>query len=145
MNTDVELVLVEDKESDAELILRVLKKNKIANKIFHVIDGEEALDFLFAQGPHSGRPVNDNKIVLLDLKLPKVDGLEVLRQIKADERTKKIPVIILSASGENRDLESAYELGANSYVIKPIKFDDFSKVVQDLGIYWVLTNKRPRG
>jgi two-component system, response regulator len=143
MNDEVVLVLVEDQPSDAELIMRVLRKHNLANNCILLTDGAEALDFMFAQGRYADRRIDDSKIVLLDLKLPKVDGLEVLRRIKSDERTKKTPVVVVTASGEERDLKTAYELGANSYVIKPIQFGDFSKVVASLGIYWLMINKRP--
>lgn len=142
MNSVVELLLVEDKQADAELVLRVLRKNNLANSVVLLKDGAEALDFLFAEGEYSDRTVDDTKIILLDLKLPKVDGLDVLRRVKTDERTKKIPVVVLTASGEERDLEEAYRLGANSYVVKPIQFSEFSKVVQELGIYWLMVNQR---
>ncbi|MHB0977457.1 MAG: response regulator [Candidatus Aquicultorales bacterium] len=145
MDVAVELVLVEDKEADAELIIRVLRKNNLANNIILLKDGAEALDFFFAKDGYADRPVDDAKMLLLDLKLPKVDGLEVLRQIKKDKRTKNIPVVVLSASEEERDLDKAYELGANGYVVKPIKFEDFSRIVRDLGIFWLLVNKRPAG
>jgi two-component system response regulator len=136
----VEILVVEDDPNDQELILRVLKKHGMANRLVLLKDGEEALNFLFSK-----RPDENPKVILLDLKLPKVDGLEVLRQLKADERTKTIPVVILTSSREDRDLTSAYDLGVNSYVTKPIRFDEFAKVVSDLGMYWILINRPPEG
>lgn len=141
MHESIELVIVEDKEADAELILRVLKKNNLANNFVVLKDGAEAIDYLFGEGKYEGQKVTDARLVLLDLKLPKVDGIEVLRRIKADERTSKIPVVVLSASGEERDLERAYRLGANSYVVKPIQFAEFSTVIMNLGFYWLFVNR----
>ena len=146
MNEDVEveIVVVEDDPNDAELILRVLKKHNLANKLVHLEDGAQALDYLLKKPPSKrSNGANLPRVVLLDLKLPKVDGLEVLRQMKADERAKKIPVVILTSSREDRDIVNAYALGVNSYVTKPIRFDEFAKVVSDLGMYWVLMNKAP--
>ena len=141
---EVEIVVVEDDPNDAELILRVLKKHNLANKLVHLEDGEQALDYLLRKPPSKrSNGANLPRVVLLDLKLPKVDGLEVLRQMKADERAKKIPVVILTSSREDRDIVNAYALGVNSYVTKPIRFDEFAKVVSDLGMYWVLMNKAP--
>ena len=139
---EFEIVLIEDDPNDAELITRVLRKHNLANKLILLKDGAEALDFLFGQGSFTdehddGRP----KVILLDLKLPKINGIEVLRKLKSDERTKKIPVVVVTSSMERRDLKDAYELGVNSYVTKPIKFDEFAKVVADLGMYWLLLNK----
>jgi CheY-like chemotaxis protein len=142
---EVEVLLVEDNPSDAELTLRALKKRNLANRLFHAKDGAEALDFLFAQGSFSNRRVEDApKVVLLDLKLPKVDGLEVLRKIKTDERTRKIPVVVMTSSREDRDLDQSYELGVNGYVVKPVEFEDFSRAVSELGFYWLLLNETPR-
>jgi len=140
--TELEIVLVEDDPNDAELITRALKKHNLANKIVLLKDGEQALDFLFRQGKYASTPVTlKPKVVLLDLKLPKVNGIEVLRKVKADDRTKKIPIVVLSSSAENKDVREAYALGVNSYVTKPIKFEDFAKAVTDLGMYWMLLNK----
>jgi CheY-like chemotaxis protein len=142
---EVEVLLVEDNPSDAELTMRALKQRNLANKLFHARDGAEALDFVFAQGAFEDRKVeNGPKVVLLDLKLPKVDGLEVLRRIKADERTKKIPVVVMTSSREDRDLLSCYEFGVNGYVVKPVEFEDFSRAVSELGFYWLLLNETPR-
>ena len=138
---EFEILIVEDDPNDAELITRALKKHNLANKLVLLKDGAEALDFLFGQG--SLAKIDDGKprVILLDLKLPKVNGIEVLRKIKSEERTKKIPVVILTSSREDRDLKDAYDLGVNSYVTKPIQFDEFAKVVSDLGMYWLLLNK----
>lgn len=142
---EVEVLLVEDNPSDAELTMRALKKRNLANRLFHAKDGAEALDFVFARGAFSNRKVeNGPKVVLLDLKLPKVDGLEVLRCIKSDERTKKIPVVVMTSSREDRDLDTCYSFGVNGYVVKPVEFEDFSRAVSELGFYWLLLNETPR-
>jgi len=142
MNQAVEILLVEDNFSDAKLTIRALQKNNLCNNIVHLSDGAQALDFIFAQGEYSGRSIeNKPKIVLLDLKMPKIDGLEVLRAIKKDERTKNIPVIIMTSSKEDNDIRTAYDFGVNSYVVKPVGFDNFSKAVVDLGMYWMLINQ----
>ena len=137
----VEILLVEDNPRDAELTIRALKKKNLANSLFHVEDGVEALDFLFARGKYSDRDINDTpKVVLLDLKLPRIDGLEVLTAIKADERTQAIPVVIVTSSAEDPDVKKAYQLGANSYVIKPVQFDGFMEAMVRVGIYWLMVN-----
>lgn len=141
----VEILLVEDNPNDAELCLRALTKNKISNKIVHVKDGAEAIDFIFATGPYAHRKVeNGPKVILLDLKLPKVDGLEVLQKVKADARTKVIPVVVMTSSKEEQDIVKSYQYGVNSYVVKPVDFDKFVKVVADLGLYWMLLNQPPK-
>ena len=140
----VEILLVEDNPTDAELAIVALKERNLANKLVWVKDGAEALDFLFATGAYAKRNIeNSPKVVLLDLRLPKVDGLEVLRRIKADERTKRIPVVVLTSSKEDRDVAECYSLGVNSYISKPVEFDEFAKVVSELGLYWLLINEPP--
>ena len=139
---EVEVLLVEDNPNDEELTLRALKKNNLSNNVFVVRDGQEALDFIFAEGAFAGRNIQDApKVVLLDLKLPKVDGLEVLKAMKSDERTKTIPIVMLTSSQEEQDVLKSYKLGVNSYVVKPINFEGFVKAVSDLGLYWLLVNK----
>ncbi|RPI28506.1 MAG: response regulator [Chloroflexota bacterium] len=141
-NDTVDIVIIEDDPNDAELITRVFRKHNLANKIILLEDGAEALDFLFAEGKYAqNSTVLSPKVVLLDLKLPKVNGIEVLQRIKSDERTKNIPVVVLTSSSEDRDIKAAYDLGVNSYVTKPIKFDDFAQVVSELRLYWLLLNK----
>lgn len=140
----VEILLVEDNPNDVELTLRVLKKNNISNRIHVVRDGAEALEFVFCTGAYSDRSIeNGPKVILLDLKLPKVDGLEVLRQIKADPRTKSIPVVVLTSSREERDIVRSYQLGTNSYIVKPVDFEQFTEAVRQLGLYWLLLNEPP--
>jgi CheY-like chemotaxis protein len=141
---EVEILLVEDNPTDAELCLRALKKSNCANKLEWVKDGAQALDFIFAKGEYSQRSViNGPKVILLDLRLPKVDGMEVLRQIKADERTRTIPVVVLTSSKEDVDIAESYKLGVNSYISKPVEFDEFAKTVSDMGLYWLLVNHPP--
>lgn len=144
MNTQVEILLVEDNLNDAELAIRALKKNNLVNRLIHLKDGSEALDFIFAEGAYAGRNTDNlPKVVLLDLKMPKVNGIEVLQRLKSDSRTKKIPVVILTSSNEDPDIKVCYELGANSYVVKPVQFDGFAKAVNELGMYWMLINQPP--
>lgn len=145
MNEQVEILLVEDNSSDEELTLHALRSNNIVNRLHVVRDGEEALEFLFASGRYAERDVNDYpKVVLLDLKLPKVDGLEVLRQVKGDPRTEKIPVVVLTSSTEDSDIVESYELGVNSYIVKPVDFEQFTGCVRQLGLYWLLLNEPPK-
>jgi CheY-like chemotaxis protein len=142
---EVEVLLVEDNPRDAEMTLRTLRKRNLANSVMHAADGQEALDWLFGVGAYAGRdPYHHPKTVLLDLKLPKVDGLEVLRSIRADHRTKLIPVVIMTSSQEERDLIQSYNLGVNSYIVKPVDFDNFSAAVAELGHYWLLLNQKPK-
>lgn len=145
MTDIVEILLVEDNESDAELTIRALRKKHLANKLVHLKDGAEALDFLFARGDYEGRSTVANpKVVLLDLKMPKINGMEVLARIRADERTKKIPVVVLTSSREDPDVERCYQLGVNSYIVKPVEFDNFLDAASNLGLYWLLLNHPPR-
>ena len=144
MNNQLEILLVEDNPDDAELAIRALKKRHLANNLIHVEDGQAALDFLFGTGAYAGRDVQHQpKVVLLDLSLPKVDGFEVLRQLRADERTKLVPVVVLTSSREDRDLLKTYDLGANSYIVKPVEFESFSEAVSNLGLNWLLLNEPP--
>ena len=141
---EVEILLVEDNPYDVELTLTALKENNLTNKVHVLNDGAEALEFVFATGAHAQRNIkNIPKVMLLDLKLPKVNGLEVLRKMKSDERTKKIPVVILTSSQEERDVMESYNLGVNSYIIKPIDFNKFIDAVAKLSLYWVLLNRPP--
>jgi two-component system response regulator len=145
MKREIEVLLVEDNMSDAEMTIRALKKNNMANQLLHLQDGAEALDFLFAEGTYSGRQIeNTPRVVLLDLKMPKVNGLEVLQRIKSDDRTKKIPVVVLTSSKEDPDIQKCYGLGVNGYVVKPVEFDEFYKAISSLGLYWMIVNEPPR-
>ncbi|HLZ41426.1 MAG TPA: response regulator [Candidatus Sulfotelmatobacter sp.] len=140
----VEILLVEDNPDDVELTMHALRKENLANNIHVARDGEEALEFLFCSGAHSDRSFEcPPKLILLDLKLPKVDGMEVLKRLKADARTKTIPAVILTSSKEERDLVSSYNLGANSYIQKPVDFDKFRETVKTLGLYWLVINQPP--
>ncbi|NQS90056.1 response regulator [Patescibacteria group bacterium] len=140
----VEILLVEDNPDDVELTLRTLRKRNLTNKIYVVSDGAEALEFIFATGAYAEREIkNKPRMILLDLELPKVNGIEVLGKIKSDERTKNIPVVVLTSSQEEQDMVKSYKLGVNSYIVKPVDFDKFSQVVSELGFYWVLLNKTP--
>ena len=143
-SNEVQILLVEDNPEDVELTLDALKKNNLANKVHVTEDGQQALDFIFSTGAYAHRSIkNKPKLVLLDLKLPKVDGIEVLRRIKSDKRTKAIPVVVLTSSQEERDIIESYQLGVNSYIVKPVDFDRFLKSVHDTGLYWLLLNKAP--
>jgi CheY-like chemotaxis protein len=143
MNSDeLDILLVEDNQDDMDLALHALRREKLANHIFVARDGEEALDFLFCRGAFTDRSFNSPpKLVLLDLKLPKVDGLEVLKQVKSDPRTKTIPIVIMTSSKEERDLVAGYSLGVNSYIQKPVDFDQFRETVKNVGLYWLVTNQ----
>ena len=141
----VEILLVEDDPQDLELALRALKKANLANRIQVARDGAEAIDFVFCQGIHADRGMdNGPRVILLDLKLPKIDGLEVLQRIKADPRTRNIPVVVLTSSKEQKDLVESYRLGVNSYIVKPVNFDQFAAAVKELGMYWLVLNQMPR-
>ncbi|MCI0413658.1 response regulator [bacterium] len=143
--SEVEILLVEDNPNDVELTLRALKEHNLANKVHVVRDGAEALDYFFAAGSYQGRNIEERpKVVFLDLKLPKVDGIEVLRKIKADDRTKVIPVVVLTSSKEEKDIVESYKLGVNSYIVKPVDFDKFLEAVSELGLYWLLLNEPPQ-
>jgi two-component system response regulator len=141
----VEVLLVEDNINDAELTIRELRKHRMANNLFHVKDGEEALDFIFGMGKYTGirdlfyRP----KVVLLDIQMPKVNGMEVLQKVKSDPRTKSTPVVILTSSKEDPDIQKCYDLGANSYIVKPVNFESFAQAIKNLGFYWLLLNQQP--
>ena len=141
---EIDILLVEDNDDDMELALHTLRRERLANKIFVARDGEEALDFLFCRGEFAQRSfAHPPKLVLLDLKLPKVDGIEVLRQVKAEERTRLIPVVIMTSSKEERDIVNGYSLGANSFIQKPVDFDQFRDTVRQVGLYWMLVNQAP--
>ena len=139
----VDILLVEDDPADAELTMRALRKGNLANHITWLKDGAEALEFIFRSGAYAGRPDQNPRLILLDLKLPKVDGIEVLKQIKTDERTRVIPVVMVTSSAEGRDVTESYKLGVNSYVVKPVDFEQFSETVAKAGFYWMLMNKTP--
>jgi two-component system, response regulator len=142
---EVEILLVEDDASDVELTLRALKNRNLANQVFAARDGAEALDFFFGDGSHPWREIGiPPRVVLLDLKLPKVDGLEVLRRLKRDERARSLPIVILTSSREEPDIATAYRLGANSYIVKPVDFEAFARAVSEVGLFWVLLNEAPR-
>jgi two-component system response regulator len=142
---EVEILLVEDNPADVELTLRALTSHHLANQLFVCRDGAEALDFFFGNTPNALRDIGViPRVILLDLNLPKVDGLEVLRRLKGDERTRNIPVVVLTSSAEQPDIATAYGLGANSYIVKPVDFEAFSRAVSDLGLYWLLVNRPPQ-
>jgi CheY-like chemotaxis protein len=139
---EIEILLVEDNPHDAELTIRALRKQNLANRLVHLQDGEEALEFLYGTGKFAGRDVDRlPKVIFLDIKMPKVDGISVLKVIKSDERTKSIPVVIVTSSAMDPDIKKCYALGANSYIVKPVEFDDFAKTISELGLYWMVVNK----
>ena len=140
---DVDILLIEDNANDEMLALMAFKKFKIANKVYVVRDGAEALDYVFCTGAYAERRIENPKLILLDLKLPLVDGIEVLRSIRSDPRTKLIPVVMLTSSSEERDIVETYALGVNSYIVKPVDFDQFNEVANHLGYYWLLLNHQP--
>jgi two-component system response regulator len=141
---EVDILLVDDSQDDVDLTLHALRAENLANRVFVARDGEEALDFLFCSGAHAGRSFDHPpKLVLLDLKMPKVDGMQVLKRVKGDARTRTIPVVLMTSSREERDMVSGYDLGVNSYLQKPVDFDEFRKMVKLLGLYWLVTNRPP--
>jgi two-component system response regulator len=143
MYNNVEILLVEDNANDEALALHAFKKQNIANKVYVVRDGAEALEFIFCTGAYADRTAENPKLILLDLKLPLVDGIEVLRQIRDEPRTRLVPVVMLTSSNEERDVTETYNLGVNSYIVKPVDFDQFNRVVKELGYYWLLLNRQP--
>jgi two-component system response regulator len=144
MKVEIDILLVEDNASDAEMTVRALSEHSLANKILHVKDGEEALDYLFSKGKHADKLTDHRpKVILLDLKMPKVNGIEVLQQIRSNEATKTIPVVVLTSSKEDPDIKKCYALGVNSYVVKPVEFDEFKKAISSLGLYWMIVNQHP--
>lgn len=141
----VDIILAEDNPSDAELTIRALNKNNICNNILHLPDGEQVLEYIFATGRYENRKRDEiPKLILLDLKMPKVDGLEVLKKIKSDDRSKIIPVVLLTSSKEEKDIAEGYRLGVNSYIVKPVEFEKFVKAVSEVGLYWLLVNQPPK-
>lgn len=145
MGEAVQILLVEDNKNDAELTMRTLQKNHVGNKVHWVQDGAEAVDFLFARGEYNHRNINHiPKVVFLDLKLPKMDGIEVLDEIRSSEQLKKLPVVMLTSSKEEKDMIKSYDLGVNSYVVKPIDFETFTEAIDDLGYYWLVMNEAPK-
>lgn len=144
MDNYVEIILIEDNPYEAELAIRSLKKNNLANNLTHIDDGAEALDFIFAKGKYENRGgLPKPKLILLDLNLPKVSGIEILRQIKSNELTRSIPVVIMTSSKEEKDIIDSYHYGVNSYLVKPVSFETFTKAIKDLGFYWLLLNHTP--
>lgn len=143
-NSPIDILLVEDNPQDVELTLRTLNKHHVANKIFVVMDGEEVLDFLYCRGKYTKRSNHIPKVIFLDIKLPKLNGLEVLKIIKMDDHLRHIPIVMLTSSVEDPDIEASYALGANSYVVKPVDFNNFSETIKNLGMYWLIVNQPPK-
>jgi two-component system response regulator len=144
MNPEVEILLVDDNPSDVELTVRALRQNKLANHIQVAEDGQQALDFLFCRPPYDDRTIEERpKVVFLDIKMPRVDGIQVLRAIRSDERTRALPVVILTSSKEEKDLVEGYHLGVNAYVQKPVDFQEFREVIEELGMFWLVLNEPP--
>jgi len=144
MKQEYEIVIVEDNPDDAELMIRSLKKHQLSNKLILLEDGEQALDYIFCRGKYEDRDsTGSNMVIFLDLKLPKVHGLEVLKQVKSNEKTRKIPVIIVTSSKEDPDIAAAYDFGANSYVVKPVNYESFVETINHLGLYWLVVNETP--
>jgi len=143
--SNFDILLVEDNSDDAGLTIRAFRKNNISNALLHLTDGQEALDFIFCEGVYQNRNISDvPKLILLDLKMPKIDGTEVLKRIKSDERTQRVPVVVLTSSNENNDITTCYHFGANSYIVKPVEFNDFVKAVANVGNYWLVLNQHPQ-
>jgi two-component system response regulator len=143
-NSEIEILLVEDNAGDAEMAIRALKKNHIGNQVIHLKDGAEAIDFVFGTGVYENRDVNNRpKLILLDLKMPKISGIEVLKTLKSDERSRAIPIVVLTSSREDPDIRTCYELGVNSYIVKPVGFENFSAAISELKMYWLLLNNPP--
>jgi CheY-like chemotaxis protein len=141
----IEILLVEDSPADAEMTLRALRGNNLANKVHWVKDGAQALEFMFRRGEYAGRDLASTpKLVLLDIKMPKIDGIEVLRRLKAREETRPVPVVVMTSSNEERDVVESYRLGVNSYIVKPVQFESFLETVAKIGLYWVITNRVPK-
>lgn len=144
LDAEIEILLIEDNASDSELAVRELRRHKFANRIHVIADGAEALDFIFCRGRYEGRSFSrPPKVILLDLKLPKVDGLEVLAALKKDQRTRAIPVVVMTSSNEQRDLVNSYQLGVNAFIQKPVHFDAFSQVIERVGMFWLAINRAP--
>jgi len=142
-DNQVEILLIEDNHHEAELTMRSLKKNHLTNKLIHIDDGAEAVDFLFSKGKYADKEIPMPRLILLDLKLPKIDGLEILRRLKADDRTKIIPVVVLTSSQEEKDVIESYALGVNSYIVKPVNFESFANSISEIGMYWMVLNQDP--
>ena len=139
-----EILLVEDSPADAEMTLRALRRNDLASKVYWVKDGQQALEFMFRSGSFAGREPTAPKLVMLDIKMPKVDGIEVLRRLKANDETRGVPVVVMTSSNEERDVVESYRLGVNSYIVKPVQFDAFLETVAKIGLYWLITNRVPK-